>query len=142
VLGVNDYFGWYVGPSGQIFDRTRLPGYLDHLRACYPKQALMVTEFGAEANRDGPPEEKGTYAYQQDFVNYHLGVFAARPWLSGAIYWALDEFWVRPGWDGGDPRPQPPIFQKGLISYDGVPKPAFADVQRWYTQTPPLVPAG
>jgi beta-glucuronidase len=141
VLGVNDYFGWYVGPSGQIFDRTRLPAYLDKLRACYPHQALMVTEFGAEANRDGPPEEKGTYAYQQDFVNYHLGVFATKPWLSGALYWALDEFWVRPGWDGGDPRPQPPVFQKGLISYDGVPKPAFADVQRWYTQTPPLVAA-
>jgi beta-glucuronidase len=142
VLGVNDYFGWYVGPSGQIFDETRLPGYLDAVRACYPKQAIMVTEFGAEANRDGPPEEKGTYEYQQAFVNFHLGVFATKPWLSGAIYWALNEFWVRPGWDGGDPRPQPPVFQKGLISYDGVPKPAFADVQRWYTQTPPLVPAG
>jgi beta-glucuronidase len=142
VLGVNDYFGWYVGPGGQIFDRTKLPAYLDSVRACYPRQAIFVTEFGAEANRDGPPEEKGSYAYQQDFVNYHLGVFATKPWLSGALYWALNEFWVRPGWDGGDPRPQPPVFQKGLISYDGVRKPAFADVQRWYRQTPPLVPAG
>ena len=35
----------------------------------------MVTEFGAEANRDGPVEEKGTWAFQQDFVNYHLGVY-------------------------------------------------------------------
>ena len=42
----------------------------------------MVTEFGAEANRDGPAEEKGTYAFQQDFVNYHLGVFATKPWLA------------------------------------------------------------
>jgi beta-glucuronidase len=25
VLGLNDYFGWYPGPSGQIFDRTKLP---------------------------------------------------------------------------------------------------------------------
>ena len=24
VLGLNDYFGWYPGPSGQIFDRTKL----------------------------------------------------------------------------------------------------------------------
>jgi beta-glucuronidase len=139
VLGINDYFGWYVGPSGQIFDRTRLPAYLDAVRACYPRQAIVVTEFGAEANREGPPEEKGSYAYQQDFVNYQLGVFATKPWLSGALYWALNEFWVRPGWDGGDPRPQPPIFQKGLVTYDGVRKPAFADVQRWFRQTPPLV---
>ena len=76
VIGVNDYFGWYPGPMGSIFDRTKLPAYLDQLRACYPRQALMVTEFGAEANRDGPVEEKGTYAYQQDFINYHLGVYA------------------------------------------------------------------
>jgi beta-glucuronidase len=142
VLGLNDYFGWYPGPSGQIFDRTKLSGYLDAARACYPNQALMITEFGAESNRDGPPEEKGTWAFQQDFVNYHLGVFATKPWLSGALYWALNEFWVRPGWDGGDPRPQPPVFQKGLFTYDNVKKPAWTDIQRWYTQTQQVIPAG
>ena len=141
VIGINDYFGWYPGPSGQIFDRTKLPAYLDAVRQCYSKQAIMITEFGAEANRDGPPEEKGTYAFQQDWVNYQLGVFATKPWLSGALYWALNEFWVRPGWEGGDPRPQPPLFQKGLITYDGVRKPAWADVQRWYTQTQQFGPA-
>jgi beta-glucuronidase len=140
VLGLNDYFGWYPGPNGQIFDRTKLSGYLDAAHACYPKQALVVSEFGAEANRDGPVEEKGTWAFQQDWINYQLGVFATKPWLSGAIYWALNEFWVRPGWDGGDPRPQSPVFQKGLITYDGVKKPAWADVQRWYTQTQQLLP--
>ena len=76
VIGFNDYFGWYPGPSGQIFDRTKLSGYLDAARACYPNQALMVTEFGAEANRDGPVEEKGTWAFQQDWINYQLGVIA------------------------------------------------------------------
>ena len=79
--------------------------YLDAARACYPDKALMVTEFGAEANRDGPIEEKGTWAFQQDWVNFHLGVFATKPWLSGALYWTLNEFWVRPGWEGGNPRP-------------------------------------
>jgi beta-glucuronidase len=58
VLGVNDYFGWYPGPDGELFDRENLSPYLDQLRACYPAQALMVTEFGAEANRDGPVEDK------------------------------------------------------------------------------------
>ena len=138
VLGLNDYFGWYPGPSGQIFDRTKLGAYLDAVRACYPDKALMVTEFGAEANRDGPAEEKGTWAFQQDWVNYQLGVFATKPWLSGAMYWALNEFWVRPGWEGGNPRPSSPVHQKGLVTYDGVRKPAFADVQRSYTTTPQL----
>ncbi len=140
VLGLNDYFGWYPGPSGQIFDRTKLSPYLDAARACYADKALVVSEFGAEANRDGPVEEKGTWAFQQDFVNFQLGTFATKPWLSGAIYWALNEFWVRPGWEGGNPRPQSPVFQKGLVTYDGVRKPAWNDVQRWFTQTPQLVP--
>ena len=135
VIGINDYFGWYPGPNGQIADRTLLPDYLDSVRQCYPNKAIVITEFGAEANRDGPVEEKGTYAFQQDFVNYHLGVYATKPWLSGAIYFALQEFRVRPDWDGGNPRPQPPIHQKGLVSFDGVRKPAFFDVERIFKAT-------
>ena len=111
VLGLNDYFGWYPGPSGQIFDRTKLSGYLDAARACYPDKALMITEFGAEANRDGPAEEKGTWAFQNEWINYQLGVIGTKPWLSGAIYWALNEFWVRPALGRRQPashQPDPP----------------------------------
>jgi beta-glucuronidase len=135
VLGFNEYFGWYPGVSGGTFDRNRLSAYLDHLHACYGDKALFVTEFGAEANRDGPAEEKGTWAFQQDFVNYHLGVFASKPWLNGALYWTLNEFRVRPDWEGGNPRPTSPIHQKALITYDMQHKPAFADAQRWFTGT-------
>jgi beta-glucuronidase len=135
VMGFNEYFGWYPGVGGKTFDRRNLSAYLDHLHACYGDKALLVTEFGAEANREGPAEEKGTYAFQQDFVNYHLGVFATKPWLNGALYWTLNEFRVRPDWEGGNPRPIPPVHQKALISYDQTPKPAFADVQKWYKGT-------
>lgn len=135
VIGVNDYFGWYPGTNGGIADRELLSEYLDTLRACYPAKALMISEFGAEANRDGPDEERGTYTFQQDFVRYHLGVYATKPWLSGSIYWALQEFRVRPGWDGGNPRSQPPIHQKGVVSFDGVRKPAFADLQQAFRAT-------
>jgi beta-glucuronidase len=138
VLGVNEYFGWYPGPNGQIADRDTMSAYLDSVRACYPKKAIFISEFGAEANRDGPVEEKGTYAYQQDFVNYHLGVYATKPWLSGAIYWALQEFRVRPNWDGGNPHPDSPIHAKGLLRFDGTKKPAWFDVQRLYAATPQL----
>jgi beta-glucuronidase len=101
----------------------------------------MVTEFGAEANRDGPVEEKGTYQHQQDFVNYHLGVYATKPWLNGAFYWALEEFRVRPGWEGGNPRPEPPIHQKGLLRFaDHSRKPAWFDVQRLFASTPQIGP--
>ncbi|MBW3606862.1 MAG: hypothetical protein KY463_00655 [Actinobacteria bacterium] len=135
VIGINDYFGWYPGPNGQIADRDALADYLDSVRACYPNKAIFVSEFGAEANRDGPVEEKGTYQYQQDFINYHLAVHAARPWLSGSLYWALQEFRVRPNWDGGNPRPNPPIHEKGLLRFDGSKKPAWFDVQRQFAAT-------
>ena len=138
VIGINEYFGWYPGPNGQIADRDALSDYLDSVRACYPNKAIFVSEFGAEANRDGPVEEKGTLQYQQDFVNYHLAVHGSKPWLSGSFYWALQEFRVRPNWDGGNPRPNSPIHEKGLLRFDGSKKPAWFDVQRLFAATPQL----
>jgi beta-glucuronidase len=136
VVGVNDYFGWYPGPNGQIADRDALSDFLDTMRQCYPGKAIFVSEFGAEANRDGPVEEKGTYQFQQDFVNFHLGIYGTKPWLSGAIYWALQEFRVRPNWDGGNPHPNSPIHEKGLLRFgDGSKKPAWFDVQRNFAAT-------
>jgi beta-glucuronidase len=134
LLGVNDYFGWYTR-QGQIADREALPGYLASVRRCYKRQAIMVTEVGAEANRDGPVEEKGTYAFQSDFAKYHYGVFARTPWLAGATWWALQEFRVSPNWSGGNPRPSPPLHTKGLLSFAGVPKPVYAVVRAIYRAT-------
>jgi beta-glucuronidase len=135
LLGVNDYFGWYTGPNGDIADRDELGPYLDSLRRCYPRTAIAVTEFGAEANRDGPVDERGTYAFQIDFVRFHLGVYASRSWLSGATYFALQEFRVGVDWMGGDPWPNPPLHQKGLVTFGGAKKPAYYVVRRSYRAT-------
>lgn len=132
VLGTNIYFGWYPGPGGQIADRTLLPGYLAMLHRCYPHQGIFVTEYGAEANRDGPAEEKGTYAFQQQWVRDVIGVFDRTPWLAGAIYWTIQEFRVRPTWTGENPYPTPPLHQKGLVTFHGRKKPAYFDVRRLY----------
>ena len=59
VLGVNDYFGWYNGPRGTISDQTQLSGYLNRLHSDYPNQAIVITEFGAEANRVGAAGGQG-----------------------------------------------------------------------------------
>ena len=135
VLGLNDYFGWYTGAQGSIADRDLLSGFLDSMHVCYRRKALAITEFGAEANRPGPVEEKGTYAFQADFVRFHLGVYLSKPWLAGAIYFTLQEFRVAPGWDGGDPLPDPPIHQKGLISFAGFKKPAYYVVRQMFRAT-------
>src|SRR5206468_7193112 len=121
----NEYFGWYDAGGGSTDDRDALGPFLDSVRACYPSKALMVTEFGFEASRDGPVEERGTYEFQADATAYHLSVFAARPWLSAALYFALQDFAVKPGWSGGNPWPNPPFLQKGVFDLAGNPKPVF-----------------
>lgn len=126
LLGMNDYFGWYTGFAGDIADRDQLPSFLAALRRCYPHKALAVTEYGAEANRDGPVEEKGTYQFQSDFIRFQLGVFASTPWLTGATYFTLQEFRVRPYWGGGNPWGSPPLHTKGVVRLDWTEKPGFA----------------
>jgi beta-glucuronidase len=138
VIGVNDYFGWYPGPHGTLADRTQLAGYLNRLHSDYPHQALIVTEVGAEANRDGPITEKGTYEFQSAFLDYHLGVLASKPFVNAAVVWTLHDFRVRPGWTGGNPQPHPPVNEKGLIDDTGFRKPAFAVVRRIFRATGPF----
>jgi beta-glucuronidase len=128
VLGVNDYFGWYDAGGGSTDDRDALSSFLDGFRACYPHEAVLVTEFGFEANRNGPVEERGTYQFQANAAAYHLGVFATKPWLSGALYFALQDFAVVPGWTGGNPWADPPFLTKGLVDLYGHAKPAFSTV--------------
>ena len=102
----------------------------------------MVTEFGAEANRDGPVEEKGTWAFQQDWINYQLGVFATEAVAQRRHVLGAERVLGPAGLGGRESPPAAPVHQKGLVTYDGVRKPAFSDVQRSYTTTPQLIPTG
>jgi beta-glucuronidase len=138
VIGVNDYFGWYNGPRGTIADRASLSGYLNRLHSDYPNQALFITEVGAEANRSGPVQEKGTYEFQTEFLRYHMSVLAEKPFISGALIWNLRDFRVKPGWAGGNPLPHPPVNEKGLVDDAGHLKPSFPVVQEIYRKTGPF----
>ena len=141
-LGVNSYFGWYPGkpdrPTGSI---AQLPGYLRMWHARYPGQALVLTEFGAEATENGPATEKQTYAYQSAYLKEMLAAIAHSP-ADGAIYWTLREFAVKPFWDGlenATPRPNvavDSIHNKGLISYRGKAKPAWRVASKEFAATP------
>ena len=138
-LGINDYFGWYHGPLGQIVNRAALGQYLDRFHANYPHKAVFITEFGAEANRLGPAEEKGTYAFQAEFMRFHLATYRRRPWINGAVNWVLQDFKVRPGWTGGNPQPDAPWLRKGLLDQNGNQKAAYAPTRLTYEHTRALV---
>jgi len=138
VLGANSYYGWYHGPNGQTADISLIGPYLEQLHDYYPEQGLFVTEFGAEANRDGPAFEKGTHRFQQSYLRGSLGAFARKPFLNGAIMWILRDFQVRPNWDGGNPRPEPPTNFKGVVTRGGAKKPAFGDAAAAFNAVPSL----
>jgi beta-glucuronidase len=140
VVGFNDYFGWTDAGGGTTDDRDSLGPFLDSLHACYPTKALMVTEFGFEGNRHGPVDERGTYEFQADAAAYHLGVFASKPYLSGAIWFAMQNFAARPGWTGGNPLGDPPWVEKGQIDQNGNPTPLFPLIQSIYKSTVQIAP--
>jgi beta-glucuronidase len=140
VIGDNEYFGWFDAGGGLDDDRDALSPFLDTVRACYPKQAIMITEFGFDANRDGPVEERGTYEFQSNSVAFHLGVFASKPWLSGAMYFVLQDYVAFPTYSGGNPWPDPPFNQKGLLDINGNPKPAWSVVSQIYHSTVQIAP--
>jgi beta-glucuronidase len=65
------------------------------------------------------------------------------PYLAGAIYWTLREFAVKPHWDGGTLLPvaqRDSIHHKGLLRYDGTPKPAWYVARDRFTATPLYAP--
>jgi len=140
LLGVNSYFGWYPGkkahPTGSL---SELRPYLLRMRRLYPASAMIVTEFGAESTHAGPADVKETYAFQQRFVGDTLGVIDELPFMSGAIYWTLREFAVKPDWDGGAQRkgvPRDAIHNKALITYSGKRKPAWNVAEHAFARTP------
>jgi beta-glucuronidase len=138
VLGINEYFGWYPGLLGSTLNMANLRPYLDYLHKAYAHQALFVTEFGAEANRNGSADELGTYEFQTNFMLAQMRILRDTPYLNGYFAWALKDYWVRPGWNGGNPDPSPPYSTKGLFDRYGNPKPAAAEVEREFKATPPF----
>ena len=137
-IGANEYFGWYRGalPPHPPAGTGDLAGYLDTLHRKQPHAALFLTEFGAEANRRGSAARKGTYAFQAGYLADHLRIAARHPYVSGAMVWNLRDFRVYPGWNGGNPRPDPPYNTKGLIGTDGRPKPAYFQVRSLFQSGP------
>src|SRR4051794_34953495 len=144
LLGINSYFGWYAGKTEHpTDDLAALDPSLLRPHAMYPRSAMVMTEFGAEAPGRGPPTQKQTYEFQSRFVDRTLDIVGGLPFMSGAIYWTLQEFAVKPHWDGGAHPPsaeRTAIHHKGLITYDGRTKPAWRVAARDFAAVPVVRP--
>jgi beta-glucuronidase len=152
VLGLNVYFGWYDGRAGHSTRRFKdFAPHLRRTRAMYPASAMAITEMGSEGIRNGSRSKKGTLQFQQAYFNRMMNVIDARPDLSGALYWTVREFAIKPGWTGGTPRASAKrdgIHRKGLLTYYGRPKPVWdsarnrLDGSTWGVGAPPRVAYG
>jgi len=138
MLGINSYYGWYEGkPERSTANLADLEPYLRAMHAKYPAQALVLTEFGAEATEPGPADVKQTFAFQAKYLERNLDIVDRLGFMGGAIYWTSREFAVKPNWDGGaQPLVRDAIHNKALIAYDGTPKPAFEVARAAFRGTP------
>ncbi|MEV4419055.1 glycoside hydrolase family 2 TIM barrel-domain containing protein [Patulibacter sp. NPDC049589] len=130
VLGLNVYFGWYDGKSGKhsTKDFSDFAPHLRRLKRMYPNAAMAITEFGAEGIRAGSRSKKGTLQFQQAYFNRMMNVIDGNTNLSGALYWTVREFAIKPNWTGGTPSKSAKrdgIHRKGLLTYYGRAKPVW-----------------
>jgi hypothetical protein len=137
-VGATNYEGWYedtLAPAATV--QAGIDAWLVALRATFPHKVLVVSEFGAEANRLNAPGAPGSESFQASLLTRHIRAYEAVPWLDGELVWNLQDFALAPSFAGGSIRRQVPairlvrgINQKGLFTYDGQPKPAVAAVRR------------
>ena len=138
-IAITNYVGWYEIPlaprreiSRRIRKRTRQ--FLD----TFPGKVVVISEFGAEANRLNNADKPGGMNYQAWLLSEHIEAYrelSSR--LSGMLVWNLRDFAVSPAFFGGSINNVVPgirivrgINQKGLFDYDGDPKPSVAAVRR------------
>ena len=124
VVGVNEYFGWYVPwpvePEQAVWTPLGKP--------------LLITEFGAEArlgNHGGNDIASGwNEEFQAEFYNKQLRMLKRIPFLRGVAPWVLADF-------RSPVRLHP--FQagynrKGLLSERGEPKQAWHVIHDYYQE--------
>jgi beta-galactosidase/beta-glucuronidase len=140
VLGLTNYSGWYDHTfSSQRTIAQVIRANVGALRRAFPTRAIVVTEFGAEANGRNSASRPGGYAFQSRLLATHIRTYASLPQLSGMLVWDLSDFAVAPTFNGGSIRGLVPgirlvrgLNQKGLFTYGGRAKPAAAVVARLF----------
>jgi hypothetical protein len=137
-VGATNYEGWYEDTHATPADlRVAIAWWLQTLRQTFPGKMLVVSEFGAEANRLNAPGAPGSLSFQAALLERHIRAYEATPWLDGELVWNLQDFALAPSFAGGSIRQEVPgirlvrgINEKGLFTYAGRPKPAVAVVRR------------
>jgi beta-glucuronidase len=135
IIAVNEYYGWYYGKLGDVGPM------LDRMHAKYPDKPILVSEFGSEAvaqwNRETAKNDSKDYSYdyQVKFISAHLAQIYApqrRDYVAGGVIWVYSDFPDPHRINGDHPDIARYSNNKGLVTADRVPKPAFTTVRQFF----------
>ncbi|HEX4109917.1 MAG TPA: glycoside hydrolase family 2 TIM barrel-domain containing protein [Solirubrobacteraceae bacterium] len=140
LVGETNYSGWYNGPlSPPSAVEAYIRQFLARMHRTFPDKVQIISEFGAEANGRNPTDEPGGYDFQAKLLAENIQIYEHDPQLAGMLMWDLRDFALEPKFAGGSINLRIPeiklvkgIDQKGLWTYENVPKPAMLVVARMY----------
>ena len=112
VRSFNLYFGWYTG------EKEDNDKWFDKFHKEYPKLAIGLSEFGADANPtyQSKNPQKGDYSetYQALYHEHMMKMRMERPYIYAMHVWNMFDF----GADSRDEGGKKGINQKGLVTFD------------------------
>lgn len=130
-LSYNLYYGWY---SGDVSD---MDTWFDSFRTAYPKKAIGVSEYGADAAmhlQTGTPK-RGDYTeqYQALFHEHMAKLLEERPYIWASHVWNMFDFGSDKRSEGGVSG----INLKGLVTLDRkIKKDAFYLYKAYWSAQP------
>lgn len=118
IIGWNLYYGWYDGEFGG------LEKFLEKHHQLLPDKPLIITEFGADADRrlrsQNPQKFDKTMDYAMLYHKHYLNAIQNLDYVAGGTIWNLVEFNAE-----GRAESWPHMNAKGIISWDRIPKDAY-----------------
>lgn len=131
ICSYNLYYGWYLG------ELENNDEWFDEFHRKYPNTVIGLSEYGADANpqyQTAQPE-RGDYteAYQAEYHEHMLAMWAKRPYIWAMHVWNMFDFAA----DGRDEGGKHGINQKGLVTFDReIKKDAFYIYKAYLAKAP------
>lgn len=131
ILGWNLYHGWYSNG----FDG--FPRALDKIHAMFPRQSMLVTEYGADVDPrlHSFDSERFDFSceYGLRYHHYYIPEILKRRWLAGTTIWNLNDFYSEARRDA-----VPNINNKGITGVDRELKDSYYLYQATLSHSPVL----
>ncbi|MBN2762544.1 MAG: hypothetical protein JXR41_05605 [Bacteroidales bacterium] len=122
VLMPNDYSGlWHLIPSEGGITEDMVPGLLEKYHRLMPEKPIIISEYGYPE-----PAFKGGDPARIKHMIRHTGYYADSPYVSGAIYFCLNDYRTHMG-EGGTGVMKHRLH--GVLDFKGNKKPSYKVLQ-------------